>query len=76
MADESGWLCTTHKRIVLKEGLHKCHDRVCHTHCDQKQLTGEKNVKKNDVSLVRTGAPEGTRFQVWRVRPLRHHAGA
>ena len=34
----------------------------------------KKRKKKVDVGLIRTGAPEGTRFLVLRVRPLRHHA--
>ena len=36
--------------------------------------TGKIHKKKSDVGLIRTAAPEGTRFLVLRIRPLCHHA--
>ena len=36
--------------------------------------TEAKNVRYDDVCLVRTDAPEGIRFQVLRIRPLCQHA--
>jgi hypothetical protein len=38
------------------------------------KTTVPKRTKVIDVGPIRTGAPEGTRFLVLRVRPLRHHA--
>lgn len=34
----------------------------------------KKGQKHIDVGLIRTDAPEGTRFLVLRIRPLCHHA--